>query len=123
MIRRLANPEADSHRYSSSSSSGVVSSLTASSSGPSIGISSGSSASGTAAVLGDAALVALEDAGWTICAEPAEPLGAARGDHFLAPHAAIHLTRTGELEPEKWRRQVAEPGVAELELGKSKTVA
>ena len=39
----------------------------------------------TAAVLGDAALVALEDAGWTISAEPAEPLGAVRGGRLPRP--------------------------------------
>ena len=77
----------------------------------------------TAAVLGDAALVALEDAGWTISAEPAEPLGAVRGDDFLAPHVAIEAMRANELDAATWRTQVSELGIAELELGTARSVA
>jgi Zn-dependent protease with chaperone function len=77
----------------------------------------------TAAVLGDAALVALEDAGWTITAEPAEPLGAVRGDAFLAPHLAIEAMRANALDAETWHAQVSELGIADLELGTARTVA
>ncbi len=70
-----------------------------------------------AGVLGDAVLLALEGAGWTLDAVPAEPVGARRGDERLAPHMAIHQLREGELSAEAWRERVTELGVADLELG------
>jgi heat shock protein HtpX len=69
-----------------------------------------------AAVLGDAVLLALEGAGWTLEALPAEPVSARRGADTLAPHLAIHQLREGELSGETWRARVEELGVGELAL-------
>jgi Zn-dependent protease with chaperone function len=72
-----------------------------------------------AGVLGDGVLLALERAGWSLAADPAEPICARRGDEELAPHPAIHRMRSGDLTAEAWRERVEELGVAELELGVS----
>ncbi|WP_028064502.1 hypothetical protein [Solirubrobacter soli] len=70
-----------------------------------------------AGVLGDAVLLALENAGWSLEAQPAEPVSARRGDDTLAPHVSIHELRDGELSAERWRERVEALGVADLELG------
>lgn len=67
-------------------------------------------------VLADAALLALEAAGWTIVADLAEPIGARRGETTLFIHAAIGRMAEGELSAEQWRTQARELGVADLEL-------
>ena len=55
-------------------------------------------------------LLALQGAGWTLEALPAEPVSARRGDDTLAPHLAIHQLREGELSGEAWRERVEELG-------------
>jgi heat shock protein HtpX len=69
-----------------------------------------------AGVLADGALLALQRAGWTLTAEPAEPVGARQGDIVLAPHAAVEQLRTGELEADTWRERARQLGIANLEL-------
>jgi Zn-dependent protease with chaperone function len=74
-------------------------------------------------VLGDGALLALKHAGWTLTAEPAEPIGARRGDAVLAPHAVVDQLRTGELDAETWRERAQSLGVTDLELSRATTPA
>jgi heat shock protein HtpX len=67
-------------------------------------------------VLGNGALLALKRAGWTLTAEPAEPIGARRGDVVVAPHAVVDQLRTGELDAETWRERAQSLGISDLEL-------
>ena len=50
-------------------------------------------------MLGDGVLLALEGAGWTLTADPAEPVAARRGQETFAPHPAIHPFATATRPP------------------------
>ena len=70
-----------------------------------------------ATVLGDAVIAALAAAGWTITANPAEPVIMHRGEDILAPHQAIADLATERLDADAWRERVRELGIADLPLG------
>jgi Zn-dependent protease with chaperone function len=67
-------------------------------------------------VLRDGLLVALADNGWTVSAEPAQPVMCRRGEHELAPAAVVAELTERLSTSSAWADRARELGIAELSL-------